>query len=43
MKKWVPFMERLTPEQRIEFRNGMERLRRRFKRRFDREQKRRAA
>lgn len=33
-KKYVPFMERLTPEQREQFRIGMDALRRKFKRRL---------
>jgi Spy/CpxP family protein refolding chaperone len=35
-KKFVPFMERLTPEQRKEFLSGMAKLRRRFQRKMRR-------
>jgi len=37
-KKFVPFLERLTPEQLAEFRRGMAALRRRFQRRMKRRQ-----
>ena len=37
-KKFVPFLERLTPEQLAEFRRGMAALRRKFRRRMKRRQ-----
>jgi len=37
-KKFVPFLERLTPGQLAEFRRGMAALRRRFKRRMKRQE-----